>query len=206
MVTLRSVDRPRRGAFGLRIILMTVSLDPRAMALTGGAATGPLLVLATERVIATALGVAGGGLPVAAGATPVLALVAPTGPCRGSSAPATSPSGSGSGWRSRAGCFASTTRSCWTKRRRRFVPLEEQAVYQRFMKIAAGRTAIIVTHRLGAAGRPHPGAGRRPHRRRRHPRAPARPPRPCTTACSRPRPPGTGEADGRVEMEVDVQL
>ena len=36
---------------------------PRAMALTGGAATGPLLVLATERVIATALGVAGGGLP-----------------------------------------------------------------------------------------------------------------------------------------------
>ena len=30
-------------------------------------------------------------------------------------------------------------------------PLEEQAVYQRFMKIAAGRTAIIVTHRLASA-------------------------------------------------------
>ena len=89
------------------------------MALAGGAATGLLLVLAAERVIATALGVAGGGLPVAAGATPVLALVAPTGPCRGSSAPATSLSDSGSGWRSRAGCFASTARSCRTNRRRR---------------------------------------------------------------------------------------
>ena len=30
-------------------------------------------------------------------------------------------------------------------------PLEEQAVYQRFLKIAAGRTAIIVTHRLASA-------------------------------------------------------
>ena len=30
-------------------------------------------------------------------------------------------------------------------------PLEEQAVYERFMKIAAGRTAIIVTHRLASA-------------------------------------------------------
>ena len=30
-------------------------------------------------------------------------------------------------------------------------PLEEQAVYQRFMRIAAGRTAIIVTHRLASA-------------------------------------------------------
>ena len=30
-------------------------------------------------------------------------------------------------------------------------PLEEQAVYRRFMKIAAGRTAIIVTHRLASA-------------------------------------------------------
>lgn len=30
-------------------------------------------------------------------------------------------------------------------------PLEEQAVYERFMKIAAGRTALIVTHRLASA-------------------------------------------------------
>jgi len=30
-------------------------------------------------------------------------------------------------------------------------PLEEQAVYERFMEIAAGRTAILVTHRLGWA-------------------------------------------------------
>ena len=30
-------------------------------------------------------------------------------------------------------------------------PLEEQAVYERFMQIAAGRTAIIVTHRLASA-------------------------------------------------------
>ena len=30
-------------------------------------------------------------------------------------------------------------------------PLEEQAVYERFLKIAAGRTVIIVTHRLASA-------------------------------------------------------
>ena len=30
-------------------------------------------------------------------------------------------------------------------------PLEEQAVYKRFMEMAAGRTAILVTHRLGSA-------------------------------------------------------
>ena len=30
-------------------------------------------------------------------------------------------------------------------------PLEEQAVYERFMRIAVGRTAIIVTHRLASA-------------------------------------------------------
>ena len=30
-------------------------------------------------------------------------------------------------------------------------PLEEQAVYERFLKIASGRTAIIVTHRLASA-------------------------------------------------------
>ncbi len=30
-------------------------------------------------------------------------------------------------------------------------PLEEQALYERFMEIAAGRTAILVTHRLGSA-------------------------------------------------------
>ena len=30
-------------------------------------------------------------------------------------------------------------------------PLEEQALYERFMEIVAGRTAILVTHRLGSA-------------------------------------------------------
>lgn len=45
-------------------------------ALAAGAATGALLVLATEWFIATALEVAGGGLPWAAVATPVLALLA----------------------------------------------------------------------------------------------------------------------------------
>ncbi len=44
-------------------------------ALAAGAATGPLLVLATERFIATALEVAAGGLPFAAVAAPVLVLL-----------------------------------------------------------------------------------------------------------------------------------
>ena len=47
-----------------------------AAALAAGAATGPLLVLATERFIATALDVAGGELPFAAIAAPVLMLLA----------------------------------------------------------------------------------------------------------------------------------
>ena len=47
-----------------------------AAALAAGAATGPLLVLATERFIATALDVAGGGLPFAAIAAPVFMLLA----------------------------------------------------------------------------------------------------------------------------------
>ena len=45
-------------------------------ALVAGAATGPLLVLATERFIATALEVAGGELPFAAVAAPVIILLA----------------------------------------------------------------------------------------------------------------------------------
>ena len=44
--------------------------------LAAGAATGPLLVLATERFVATALDVAGGDLPPAAIAAPVIALAA----------------------------------------------------------------------------------------------------------------------------------
>ena len=44
--------------------------------LSAGAATGPLLVLATERFIATALDVAGGQLPMAAITLPVIALAA----------------------------------------------------------------------------------------------------------------------------------
>lgn len=44
--------------------------------LAAGAATGPLLVLATERFVATALDVAGGDLPPTAIAAPVIALAA----------------------------------------------------------------------------------------------------------------------------------
>ena len=47
-----------------------------AVTLAAGAATGPLLVLATERFVATALDVAGGDLPPAAIAAPVIALAA----------------------------------------------------------------------------------------------------------------------------------
>ncbi len=45
-----------------------------AVTLAAGAATGPLLVLATERFVATALDVAGGSLPPGAIAAPVIAL------------------------------------------------------------------------------------------------------------------------------------
>ena len=44
--------------------------------LSAGAATGPLLVLATERFIATALEVAGGQLSMAAITVPVITLAA----------------------------------------------------------------------------------------------------------------------------------
>ncbi|MCY4374170.1 MAG: ABC transporter ATP-binding protein [Spirochaetaceae bacterium] len=47
-----------------------------AAPLAAGVATGPLLVLATERFVATALDVAGGSLPPAAIAAPVIALAA----------------------------------------------------------------------------------------------------------------------------------
>ena len=47
-----------------------------AVTLAAGAATGPLLVLATERFVATALDVAGGNLPPSAIAAPVIALAA----------------------------------------------------------------------------------------------------------------------------------
>ena len=47
-----------------------------AVTLAAGAATGPLLVLATERFVATALDVAGGNLPPEAIAGPVIALAA----------------------------------------------------------------------------------------------------------------------------------
>ena len=47
-----------------------------AVTLAAGAATGPLLVLATERFVATALDVAGGEVPAAAIAAPVIALAA----------------------------------------------------------------------------------------------------------------------------------
>ena len=46
------------------------------MTLAAGAAIGPLLMLATERFVATALDVAGGKLPLAAIAAPVIALAA----------------------------------------------------------------------------------------------------------------------------------
>ena len=46
------------------------------MTLAAGAAIGPLLVLATERFVATALDVAGGRVPPAAIAAPVMGLAA----------------------------------------------------------------------------------------------------------------------------------
>ena len=64
---------------GLRIVFEdapVAAVIGAAAALAAGAATGPLLVLATERFIATALDVAGGGLPFAAIAAPVLMLLA----------------------------------------------------------------------------------------------------------------------------------
>ena len=170
MVTLRFVDRPRAMVqSALRaIILMTVF----ARSACHGAdqmrlrATGPLLVLATERVIATALerwpsGVARSQCARRAVPRRFSLLM----DCQrdalsrefgthylslGAVAAA--------GDRARA-VFASTTTILLDEATASIDPLEEQAVYQRFMKIAAGRIAIIVTHRLGAAGRPHPGAG-----------------------------------------------
>ena len=64
---------------GLRIVFEdapVAAVIGAAAALAAGAATGPLLVLATERFIATALDVAGGELPFAAIAAPVLMLLA----------------------------------------------------------------------------------------------------------------------------------
>ena len=64
---------------GFRIVFedAPVAAPIRALAaLAAGAATGPLLVLATERFIATALEVAAGALPFAAVAAPVLLLLA----------------------------------------------------------------------------------------------------------------------------------
>ena len=66
-------------------------------------------------------------------------------------------------------------------------PLEEQAVYGGSCRSRpAHRHHRHPPPRLGAAGRPHPGAGRRPHRRRRHPRATAGPPRPVPPHVHRP--------------------
>ena len=64
---------------GFRIVFQDapVAAPIRALAaLAAGAATGPLLVLATERFMATALEVAAGGLPFAAVGAPVLLLLA----------------------------------------------------------------------------------------------------------------------------------
>ena len=64
---------------GLRIVFEdapVAAVIGAAAALAAGAATGPLLVLATERFIATALDVADGGLPFAAIAMPVFMLLA----------------------------------------------------------------------------------------------------------------------------------
>ena len=121
------------------------------MALAGGAATGPLLVLATERVIATALGVAGGGLPVAAGATPVLALVAANGALSREFGTRDLSLGQWQRLAIARGLFREHDTILLDEPTASIDPLEEQAVYERFMKIAAGRTAIIVTHRLASA-------------------------------------------------------
>ena len=76
-------------------------------------------------------------------------------------------------------------------------PLEEQAVYERFMSIAAGRTAIIVTHRLASARLASTaswcwtaGASSKTS-----PTSNSAPAEACTIACSRPRPPGTAGTD-----------
>ena len=74
-------------------------------------------------------------------------------------------------------------------------PLEEQAVYERFMEIAAG-TAVLVTHRLGSARlAPDPGdAGRASSRTARTGNCSNG--AACTTRCSRLRLIGTNETDG----------
>ena len=84
---LPGLSRSRRRFSGRRYSLLRglgivaedapVAAAIRALAaLAAGAATGPLLVLATERFIATALDVAGGEVPFAAIAGPVIVLLA----------------------------------------------------------------------------------------------------------------------------------
>ena len=80
---IQSRERFSGGRFTLlRGILIVFEDAPVAavlralVAVAAGAATGPLLVLATERFIATALEVASGGLPLADVAAPVLVLLA----------------------------------------------------------------------------------------------------------------------------------
>ena len=76
-------------------------------------------------------------------------------------------------------------------------PLEERAVYERFMEIAAGRTAILVTHRLGSARLAdrilvmRTAASSRTARTGNCSNGAA-----CTTRCSRPRPIRTSGVDG----------
>ena len=76
----RRFDGRRYGLLsGTRIVFQDAPLASAVRAvvtLSAGAATGPLLVLATERFIATALDVAGGQLPMAAITFPVIALAA----------------------------------------------------------------------------------------------------------------------------------
>ena len=148
------------------------------VALAAGAATGPLLVLATERFIATALDVADGQLAFAAIAMPVIILLALLAveileAVVRDLADARIEIGLRNGFRSdltekrarleyryiedpRRSCASRVSKSITSKRlfdepTASIDPLEEQAVYERFMRIAAGRMAIIVTHRLASA-------------------------------------------------------
>ena len=76
----RRFDRRRYGLLtGTGIVFQDAPLAAvirAVVTLSAGAATGPLLVLATERFIATALDVAGGQLAMAAITVPVVTLAA----------------------------------------------------------------------------------------------------------------------------------
>ena len=204
MVTLRSVDRPRRGAFGLRIILMTVSLDPRGHGAgrrcCHRSAPGPGHRACHRhcprggRRRPTSCRRRHAGSRSCGGQRGLVAGVRHPRPLPRTVAAAGD----------RGGLFREHDTILLDEPTASIDPLEEQAVYERFMQIAAGRTAIIVTHRLASArladrilvldaGRivedgthEHLLARRGLYHR----------------ICSRPRPPGTGGVDDSRRVSV----